>query len=194
MFSQPSSISFQLPGWVNEYSQNYLASTELSKRMEFVISASRKNVEEGTGGPFAAAIFEIDTGNLVSLGVNLVTTQQLSLLHAEMVAIAVAQTKLKTYDLGNPSVPGHELIASTEPCAMCFGAIPWSGVNRVVTAAKDEDARNIGFDEGPKPDNWIKSLNNRGIQVIDNIERESARTVLQLYKDSNGHIYNSRES
>ena len=64
----------------------------------------------------------------------------------------------------------------------------------MVTAAKDEDARNIGFDEGPKPDNWIKSLNNRGVQVIDNIERESARTVLQLYKDSNGIIYNSRES
>lgn len=194
MFLQPRSISFQLPGWLNEYAQSYLASTKLSKRMEFVISASRKNVEEGTGGPFAAAIFEIDTGNLVSLGVNIVTTQQLSLLHAEIVAIAIAQTKLKTYDLGNPSLPGHELISSTEPCAMCFGAIPWSGVNRVVTAANDQDARNIGFDEGPKPANWIKSLNDRGIQVIDKFERESALTVLQLYKDSNGYIYNSRES
>jgi tRNA(Arg) A34 adenosine deaminase TadA len=194
MFSQPRSISFQLPDWIHAYSQSYIPTSELSRRMEFVISAARRNVEEATGGPFAAAIFEIDTGNLVSLGVNLVTTQQSSILHAEMVAIAAAQAKLKTYDLGNPSLPAHELFASTEPCTMCFGAIPWSGVVRVVTAAKDQDARDTGFDEGPKPDDWIKSLNNRGIQVIDNIERESACEVLQFYKNSSGHIYSSRES
>lgn len=194
MFSQPHSISFMLPAWVNDFSQSYQATTDLNQRMKFVISAARKNIEEDTGGPFAAAIFEIETGNLVSLGINLVAKQKLSILHAEMVAITVAQTKLKTYDLGNASLPGHELISSTEPCAMCFGAIPWSGVVRVVTAAKGEDAQSIGFDEGPKPDNWIKSLTDRGVQVIDNIERDSARAVLKLYQESSGHIYNSREN
>jgi tRNA(Arg) A34 adenosine deaminase TadA len=194
MFSQPLSISFQLPVWVNDFSQSYQATTDLKQRMKFVISAARKNVEENTGGPFAAAIFEIETGKLVSLGVNLVTTQQLSILHAEMVAITVAQIKLKTYDLAETSLPKLELVTSTEPCAMCFGAIPWSGVARVVTAAKGEDAESIGFDEGPKPDNWIKGLTDRGIQVIDNIERDAARAVLKLYKESSGHIYNSREN
>ncbi|MDH5611517.1 MAG: nucleoside deaminase [Gammaproteobacteria bacterium] len=194
MFSQPLSISFQLPVWVNNFSQSYQATTDLNQRMKFVISAARKNVEEETGGPFAAAIFEIETGKLVSLGINLVTTQQLSILHAEMVAITVAQAKLKTYDLAETSLPKLELVTSTEPCAMCFGAIPWSGVARVVTAAKGEDAQNIGFDEGPKPDNWIKGLTDRGIQVIDNIERETSQAVLKLYQESSGHIYNSREN
>ena len=193
MFSQPGNISFQVPDWVSEYSRRYQVTSDLNERVSFVITASKKNIEEGTGGPFAAAIFESDTNELVSLGVNLVETQQSSMLHAEMVAIAIAQAKLETYDLGDSSSAGYELVASTEPCTMCLGGVLWSGVNKVVTAARDEDARAIGFDEGPKPDDWIKSLNDRGIEVLDDVERESARSVLQMYKESKGHIYNSRK-
>ena len=193
MFIQPSKITFRIPKWIETYSQSYLTTIDLTKRMQFVINASKKNVEERTGGPFAAAIFESDSGNLVSLGVNLVTTEGMSMLHAEIVAIAIAQQKLKTYDLGGQTVVNHELIASAEPCAMCFGAIPWSGVRRVITAAKDEDVRSIGFDEGPKPANWVESLNKRGIEVVENIGREKALAVLRLYMRSEGHIYNSRE-
>jgi len=193
MFSQPDNISFQLPGWIDAYAQLYLPTTEINKRMQFVISVARKNVEEGTGGPFAAAIFEIDTGKLVSLGVNLVTTQNLSFLHAEMVATAIAQAKLKTYDLNDPALPAYELMASTEPCAMCLGAIPWSGVSRVVTAASENDARQIGFDEGSKPADWKKSLNDRGIEVIDNVEAQTAKEVLKLYIQQNGPIYNASQ-
>ena len=193
MFSQPHEIAFQLPGWINAYTQSYEPTTDINKRMEFVIAASRINVEQASGGPFAAAIFEDGTGELVSLGVNLVTTQQLSFLHAEMVAIAIAQKKLDTYDLGDAALPPYELFSTTEPCAMCLGAIPWSGVNRVVTAANDMDARSIGFDEGSKPDDWIKSLNDRGIEVIDNVEAEAAKEVLQLYSRMNGDIYNTRQ-
>lgn len=194
MFFQPPRISFDLPDWLEPFSQNYVSSADLNARMDFVISASRKNVEEGTGGPFAAAVFEIETGQLVSLGVNLVTTQGMSMLHAEIVALAIAQRKLGTYDLGAESITPLELVTSTEPCGMCLGAIPWSGVQHVATAARDEDARAIGFDEGSKPEDWIKSLNDRGIKVSTNIERESACSVLQLYITSNGSIYNAGES
>lgn len=191
MFLQPSEISFELPGWIEGFSQNYVSSTDLKMRMAFVISAARKNVEQGSGGPFAAAVFEIETGKLVSLGVNLVTTQGLSILHAEIVALVVAQRKLRTYDL---AVTLLELVTSAEPCGMCLGAIPWSGVRHVATAATDADVRAIGFDEGPKPSNWIKSLNARGIQVSTNIERQSACSVLQLYFIKNGCIYNAGKS
>ncbi len=162
--------------------------------MKFVISAAAMNVEENTGGPFSAGIFEIQTGKLISLGVNLVATQNLSILHAEMVAIALAQQVLGTYDLGATGMPHYELIASVEPCAMCYGAIPWSGVRHVVTGALDEDARAIGFDEGPKPSDWIKALQDRNIKVTTRLEREAARQILQNYMQRGGHIYNSRES
>lgn len=194
MFSQPSQVDFTLPKWIDEYSNSYTSTKTLSERMRFVIEASRRNVKQNTGGPFAAAIFESKTGSLISLGVNLVTSQGMSILHAEIVAISVAQRKLGTYDLGGAEMPTHELVTSTEPCAMCFGAVPWSGVRHIATAAFDEDARSIGFDEGPKPRDWIKELESRGIQVSNNIERKEAKEVLEFYANSGGLIYNSRES
>jgi tRNA(Arg) A34 adenosine deaminase TadA len=193
LFYQPKEIGFKLPEWVADFSQHYVSSTDVRDRMQFVIAASQKNIEEASGGPFAAAVFETQNGKLVSLGVNLVMTEGLSMLHAEMVAIATAQRKLGTYDLGGEFMPEYELVISAEPCAMCLGAIPWSGIRHVVTGATDEDARAIGFDEGTKPENWIAALNARGIQVTTQIEREGARAVLEFYQRHNGHIYNSRE-
>jgi tRNA(Arg) A34 adenosine deaminase TadA len=194
MFRQPSSIQFSLPSWIEAFAREHSVVESPAARMAFVIAASRKNVEEKTGGPFAAAIFQKDTGKLVSLGVNLVTSQGLSLLHAEMVAFALAQTKLGTYDLGRKGLAQHELVASTEPCAMCFGAIFWSGVRRVVCAAEDADARSIGFDEGPKLPNWQEALKSRGVEVVCGTMREEAAAVLAWYAESGGRIYNSRES
>ncbi len=194
MFTQPSEICFQLPSWVADYIGNISVIGNLEERMLFVIEASRRNITEKTGGPFAAAIFEKDSGALISLGVNLVSTQGLSILHAEMVAFAVAQKKLGTYDLGGAGMPDHELVTSTEPCAMCLGATPWAGVKCVITGAQDSDARKIGFDEGPKVANWKEELKIRGIEVISEIHRQEAASVLIEYSSSQGKIYNSRES
>ncbi|MEX2354030.1 MAG: nucleoside deaminase [Gammaproteobacteria bacterium] len=192
MFKQPTTLKIELPEWPGQFALTWTDTLDINQRMEFVISASQRSVYEGTGGPFAAAIFEQETGKLVALGINLVTTRGLSILHAEIVAITLAQTKLNTYDLGSGNSQ-YELVTSTEPCAMCLGAIPWSGITRIVTAARDEDARNIGFDEGAKPANWEQTLIDRGISVISNIQRDKACKVLELYKTMNGHIYNSRK-
>ncbi|MEK7702818.1 MAG: nucleoside deaminase [Nitrospirota bacterium] len=158
--------------------------------MHFVIAASRQNIVQKTGGPFAAAIFEIESGRLISLGVNLVTTEGLSILHAEMVAIAIAQKKMATYHLN----PNYEIVCSAEPCAMCFGAIPWAGISQVVTAATDADIRAIGFHEGAKVSDWKSALLARQIAVITEINRNEACAVLNEYAESGGVIYNGAES
>lgn len=194
MVGHVTKIEFYLPEWFEDYCSTYKQTPDLNGQMRFVIGAARLNVKKATGGPFAAAVFQEATGRLVSLGVNLVIPQGLSILHAEMVAITSAQQKLGVYDLGGASLPGHELVTSSEPCAMCFGAIPWSGVTRVVTGAFAEDARAIGFDEGPIPSTWKSDLKTRGIEVVSGVERVQAKKVLQLYSDTNGHIYNSRET
>lgn len=160
--------------------------------MRFVISASKKNIDEGSGGPFAAAVFEKCSGQLIALGVNLVVYQALSILHAEMVAITLAQKKLSHFDLGGQGLTEYELFISAEPCAMCLGAIPWSGISHVVTAALGRDVEAIGFDEGMKPELWTEPLTLRNIRVTTGIERENARAVLQRYQENGGLIYNSR--
>lgn len=195
MSFQPSIIEIQLPDWIDAFIIRhpvYISSIE--DRMSFVIEASQLNVSKGTGGPFAAAIFESESGKLVSLGVNLVTSAGLSILHAEVVAFALAQKKVACYDLGAQNLPAHELVASTEPCAMCLGATVWSGVQRVITGACDDDARKIGFDEGPKIKEWKIELEKRGISVICDVRREEAAKVLLNYSLLGGKIYNSREA
>ena len=162
-------------------------------RMRFVVELSRLNVRKGTGGPFGAAVFERETGRLLAPGVNLVVGSGCSVFHAEMVAIMVAQRVVGTFDLGGKDLPPYELVASTEPCAMCLGATPWSGVRHLVCGARDEDARAVGFDEGAKMAEWAGSLEDRGISVERSVLREEAVAVLREYAERGGEIYNSRQ-
>ncbi|WP_456447912.1 nucleoside deaminase [Thiolapillus sp.] len=188
----PMSICFSLPKWVAAYVDSCKAAGTDEARMSLVVEAARRNVLEGSGGPFAAAVFESASGRLVALGVNRVVPEGLSMLHAEIAAYSMAQRRLGTYDLGGPGLPSHELVTSTEPCVMCLGATCWSGVTRVVTATTDADARAMGFDEGPKPLDWAGELERRGIAVKTGILRDEALAVLKTYRNMGGEIYNSR--
>ena len=72
---------------------------------------------------------------------------------------------------------------------MCYGAIPWSGVRKVLCGARAHDASVIGFDEGPKPKNWVTALKKRGIAVIRDLCRNEAVAIFQHYKKAGGDIY-----
>jgi tRNA(Arg) A34 adenosine deaminase TadA len=183
-----------LPWWVEELIRDpdraYPAEED---RMRLVIELSRRNVAHGTGGPFGAGVFDLSTNRLVAPGVNLVTATNLSTAHAEIVAIMIAQQVVGHFDLGGAGRPLYELVASTEPCAQCFGSVPWSGVRRLACGARDEDARAIGFDEGPKMPDWIPALERRGISVVRDVCRDEAVAVLEEYAGRGGVIYNARQ-
>lgn len=188
------SLLIHFPEWLGRHEAAFAPSLDIAARMRHVIGAAALNVAEQTGGPFAAGVFRCDTGELVALGVNLVTNQGLSALHAEMVAITRAQRLLGSYDLGGPGMPAVELVSSAEPCAMCFGAIPWSGVRRVVCGAVSADAEAIGFDEGPRHPDWRAQLELRGIAVETEVCRAEAKAVFTAYAAAGGEIYNSRRA
>jgi tRNA(Arg) A34 adenosine deaminase TadA len=186
-------VTLRLPGWVEDTLAGRVYPT-VEDRMRLAVELSRLNVRQGTGRPFGAAIFEQETGELLAPGVNLVVASSCSVFHAEMVAIMVAQQMVGDFDLGGEDRPPYELVASTEPCAMCLGATPWSGVRRLVCGARDEDASAIGFDEGEKPAEWVPALERRGITVVRDVLREEAASVLREYAESGGEIYNARGS
>jgi len=186
-------IRIQIPEWQQRLAaEKHESFASDEARMRFVIELSRRNIETGSGGPFAAAVFDCEQHELISVGTNLVTASNCSIAHAEMVAISMAQQRLGTYDLGGPGLPRFELVSSCEPCAMCFGALPWSGIRRLVCGARDEDARAIGFDEGPKMRGWKEELERRGIDVSIDVCRTEASHVLQTYASAGGEIYNAR--
>ena len=187
-------ILLQLPPWLKRFvAEEQTPLHTVEGRMQLVIKLARLNIEQRTGGPFGAAVFNMETGELVSAGVNLVVPSSCSMAHAEMVAISCAQQKLENFDLGAAGLPHFELVASSEPCAMCFGALPWSGIRHLVCGARDEDARAIGFDEGPRHPHWVEELKRRGISVDTDICRSGAVEVLQYYSKHEGLIYNARQ-
>ncbi|TAJ24880.1 MAG: nucleoside deaminase [Planctomycetota bacterium] len=188
--SPPTSCTLALPDWAAELARTvtHLGPTT-ADRMQFAIDLARQNVERGSGGPFGALVVERDTGRVVALGVNRVVASSLAVAHAEIVALALADESARLRDPRAPRAP-LQLVSSVEPCMMCLGAVLWSGVASLVFGALDEDARAIGFDEGCKPREWRRELEQRGIEVQAGVQREAARDVLGLYERLGGALYN----
>ncbi|MGQ0849724.1 MAG: nucleoside deaminase [Actinomycetota bacterium] len=181
-------VAIELPLWVAGLCATGQIFPTVEDRMDLTLALVRGNLDHATGGPFGAAIFSAG-GALVAPGVNLVAPLHFAGAHAELVAIGIAGQIVGNFDLG---VEPTEMFASTEPCAMCLGAVPWSGVQRLVCGARDEDASAIGFEEGDKPADWVSCLNQRGIEVIRDVKRMEATTLLREYAAGGGLIYNGR--
>ena len=186
----PAPLELRLPDWTDAYLLTNASLPDDKARMRFVIGLAAENVRRGTGGPFGAAVFERASATPVAIGVNLVPSLGQSVLHAEVVAIMFAQQRVRSYTLSAPGMAEHELFTSCEPCAMCLGAVLWSGARRLVCGATRDDAQSIGFDEGPVDEDSYEYLQRRGIEVLRRVERGAARDVLQRYAATDGSIYN----
>ena len=183
-------IQICLPAWVPDFlAAGPQVCVDDDQAMGLAIDLARENCRRGTGGPFGALVMESASGRVVAGGVNLVVASHCSIAHAEMVALAVAQQGLRDCDLAAAIPGGCTLVSSAEPCAMCMGALPWSGVTRLVCGARDEDARAAGFDEGDKPADWVDAYARRGIAVTRDRRRAWARAVLLEYAKAGGRIY-----
>ena len=183
-------LTFELPQWLLEWERalpDVLRGDEAAMRV--AIEAAARNVRQGTGGPFGAVVVEVASGAVAGVGVNIVVSGGSSVLHAEMVALMRAQHRTGFHKVGGADGIPMALYTSAEPCAMCMGAIPWSGVDRVVCAAADADVRAIGFDEGDKPEDWLSAWRRRGIAVSTGILRDEAVAVLRAYQTSGGVVY-----
>lgn len=158
------------------------------ERMAFVIELLERQVEAQTGGPFSAAVFDGVTGEVLAVGVNRVVPAATCIAHAEMVALAAAGRTAGSFTLVERRAV---LVSSTEPCAMCMGAVVWSGIDRLVCGAHDHDARAVGFDEGDKPPDWRDRLAGRGIEVVSGVLRDRAVEAMNRYAASGAPIYNA---
>ena len=184
-----TSFAIALPAWCVELAAELPEHLpEPIDRMRLAIELSRRNVEAGSGGPFGAVVARIDDGLLLGIGVNRVEPGHCSSAHAEIVALSLAQARLASWNLGEAGAV--ELASSCEPCAMCLGAIPWSGLRRVLCGASKSDAEQAGFDEGARDPAWADALARRGIELRTAIERKAARSVLLDYRDRGARIYN----
>ena len=188
--SRHPKVEIEYPDWVDSIARWDRPYESSEAKMRLAIDVSRLNVDHGDGGPFGAAIFELESGRLISVGMNSVVRYNNCALHGEMVAFMMAQQRVGSFTLNAASLPAHELYTSCEPCAMCLGATLWSGVRRVVYGAAREDASRLNFEEGPVFPESYRYLEVRGIEIVRNVLRDEARAVLDAYRAQSGKIYN----
>jgi len=127
----------------NEIERHLLAAIELARR-------SRANGNH----PFGALLVDAD-GKVVLEGENTVLTARDCTGHAETNLMRVASERF------DPEFLSHcTLYTSTEPCAMCAGAIYWGNVRRVVFALSQDEIRRI---TGGNPENMQLTMTSREI-------------------------------
>jgi tRNA(Arg) A34 adenosine deaminase TadA len=90
--------------------------------------AVARNARENGNHPFGALLADRD-GRVLLKAENTVVTQSDATGHAETNLVRLASAAYPADQLGELT-----LYTSTEPCAMCSGAIFWSGIGAVVYA------------------------------------------------------------
>ena len=95
---------------------------------------------KNNGGPFGTVI--VRDGKVIGRGHNMVTLNNDSTAHGEVVAIRDACKNVNSFMLD-----GATLYTSCEPCPMCLASAYWSHINRIVFACTRKDAADIGFDD-----------------------------------------------
>ena len=179
-------LSLPLPDWVADVAPSGKIYADRQSQVDLAIELSRLNVAYG-GGPFGAAVFD-GSGRLLGVGVNCVMASNCSAAHAEVMALSTSQQKLHRFRL-NSDGARITLATSAQPCAMCFGALIWAGIDELLIGARSDDVQDLaGFDEGPLPADWVGELESRGIAVQRDISRETACQVLRDYGES-GVVY-----
>ncbi|MFP4207480.1 MAG: nucleoside deaminase [Wenzhouxiangella sp.] len=183
-------IQIHLPGWINDFIASLPPSLDSpEERMRVAISLAEQNIAHDSGGPFGAVVVAAESGRVLAVGVNRVKPGNCSSAHAEIVALSLAQQRLGTPNLAEAGLGPVELVSSCEPCAMCLGAVPWSGVSSLLCGATKADAEAAGFDEGDRSEQWVDQLALRGIAVHTEILRSAAAEVISRYARSGRPIY-----
>ncbi|WP_314503051.1 nucleoside deaminase [uncultured Microbacterium sp.] len=188
-----TSYDASLPDWlIDDLESLPKVLPTVPERMRLVNELADRNWRAGNGGPFAAIVVDDATGELVSVGVNVVLSSGLTASHAEVTALSLAQRSLGRWDLGADGAD-LSLVVNWRPCVQCYGATMWSGVRSLVVAGEGPLLEELtGFDEGPMVRDWAAQFEQRGIRVTIGVGYDDALAVYRAYGASDSVVYNAR--
>jgi len=142
--------------------------------MELAIRSARSGMRRGEGGPFGASI--VNGRRVVAVAHNTVLATQDPTAHAEINALRAAARKLKTFDLR-----GHVMVSSTEPCPMCFSAIHWARLDRVVYGTRIADVQRRGFHELALSCRRLARLGRSRVKITSGFMERACRRLLEAW-------------
>lgn len=142
--------------------------------MEIALGEAYRGIERGHGGPFGAVI--VRRGKVVAQAHNEVLKTNDPTRHAEMCTISRAARKLNS-----PHFRGAVIYSTTEPCVMCFAAIHWAQMKRIIFGTTIRDVKRLGFNELVVSNRRLKTLGESRVQVVPGFMREACLELLEAW-------------
>jgi len=138
--------------------------------MHMALREATRGMKARQGGPFGACI--VRNGAIVAVAPNRVLISGNPTQHAEVVAIGRAARHLGTHVL-----TGCTIYSTTEPCPMCFSAIHWAQIDRIVFGTGIADVKRLGFNELSISNRTLKRLGRSGVELDQAAKRECANLL-----------------
>ncbi|MFN0116812.1 MAG: nucleoside deaminase [Elusimicrobiota bacterium] len=140
--------------------------------LSLAADTANRSMKKGCGGPFGAVI--VKNGKIISFGWNTVLSTCDPTSHAEVNAIRKASLKLRSFHL-----TGCVIYSTTEPCPMCFSAIHWAKIKKIVYATTIRDVALLGFNELNISNTKMKKWGKSNVDVV----RKKDETCIKLLRD-----------
>ena len=141
------------------------------KFIDIAIELSKKSIY-----PYGAII--VKNGEIIGRSDVDVPVSKTGFSHAELRAIENAMEHIGGH-LCAEGGKGCTIYSSCEPCAMCMGAILYTGIERLVYAATLEDSKRCVNEIIAKAEDVADICKNRKIQIIKELHRDKAVEVLK---------------
>ena len=142
--------------------------------MSLAIEDAYTGIKAGHGGPFGAVI--VRRGKVLAAAHNTVLKANDPVCHAETNAISIAAKARGTYDL-----TGCVIYSTSEPCPMCFSAIHWARIGRLVYGTDIEDVRKLGFNELTISAARMKEEGNSPVEICRGFMRYECEELLKYW-------------
>ena len=143
--------------------------------MRLAIAAAKEGIAKWQT-PFGACITRY--GKVIVAAHNEVWKTTDITAHAEVTAIRKACRKLKTVDLSNCVI-----YSTTEPCPMCYSAIHWARIGRIIYGTRISDANAAGFHEMPIPDRVLKRLAEDNVEITGDFLRAENLELFRQWRN-----------
>lgn len=144
------------------------------KFMQLAINEAHKGIESANGGPFGVVI--VKGTEVLSSAHNTVIKDNDPTHHAEVNAISLATSLVGTYDLS-----GCEIYSTTEPCPMCFSAVHWARIDRIIYGTSIEDVKKLGFNELTVSCGDMQKIGGSRLEIISNFMVEECEALLEYW-------------
>lgn len=148
--------------------------------MQIAINEAYKGIANSDGGPFGAII--VKDNKIIAKAHNKVLQNNDATCHAEVEAIRIASKKL-----GSFSLKGCTIYTTAEPCSMCYSAINWAKIKKIVFSISNKEIAMLGFNEAGlfKKDKskFIK------LQITRGILKNKVKKLIKRWKDNDGKLY-----